>query len=247
VALKIGAATKDTSMEFASFAHNPPKFHFWDGKWVDGDFHTYHLEAIYEFCQKHGPPSPTILETGAGNSTVCFLHLNPRRLISIAPEQPLFDRINGYCTANAIDTESLQIFVEGSEWVLPRLAFAADHPQLDFALIDGCHSFPMVMVDFFYINTMMKRGGFLLIDDIGLHSVAELARLLSYQTKDFRFTADLGKLRIFEKLNDDSLLGGWRMQPYVVALSGGRIQRVIDRTITGMIRLKEVKRRVTRL
>ena len=59
----------------------------------------------------------------------------------------------------------------------------------------------MVMVDFFYINAMMKSGGFLLIDDIELHSVAELARLLSYQTKDFLLTADLGKLKVFEKLD----------------------------------------------
>lgn len=234
-------------MAFASFAHNPPKFHFWDGKWDYGGFSTYHLEAIYGFCRKHGPPSPTILETGAGNSTICFLHLNPRRVISIAPDQPLFDRIKDYCTANAIDIEPLRILVEGSEWALPRLASAANAPQLDFALIDGCHSFPMVMVDFFYINAMMKSGGFLLIDDIELHSVAELARLLSYQTKDFLLTADLGKLKVFEKLTDAPLLGWWEMQPYVVALSGARIGRVIDRTIAGMIRLKEVKRRVTRL
>ena len=232
-------------MDFASFAHNPPKFHFWRN-WVDGGFSTYHLGAIYDFCRKHGPPLPTILETGAGNSTVCFLHVNPKRFISIAPDQPLFDRIKDYCAAHSIDIEPLEIFVEGSEWVLPRLASAANHPQLDFALIDGCHSFPMVMIDFFYINTMMKKGGFLLIDDIDLHSVAELTRLLSYQTKDFRLTAELGKLRVFEKLTDAPTLGWWEMQPYVVALSGGRIRQVVDRTLTGIIRLKEVKRKVTR-
>ena len=37
------------------------------------------------------------------------------------------------------------------------------------------------------------------------------------------------------------------MQPYVVALSGGRIWRVIDRALAEIIRLKEVKRKVTRL
>ena len=104
----------------------------------------------------------------------------------------------------------------------------------------------MVMIDFFYINTMMKKGGFLLIDDIDLHSVAELTRLLSYQTKDFRLTAELGKLRVFEKLTDAPTLGWWEMQPYVVALSGGRIRQVTDRTLAGIIRLKEVKRMVTR-
>ena len=186
-------SSRGASMDFASFAHNPPKFHFW-GNWVECGFSTYHLEAIHDVCRKHGPPLPTILGTGAGNSTVCFLHVNPRRFISIAPDQTLFDHQGLlYCARYRHRT---------SEWVLPRPASAANHPQLDFALIDGCHSFPMVMIDFFYINMIMKKGGFLLIDDIDLHSVAELTRLLSYQTKDFRLTADLGKLRFFEKLTD---------------------------------------------
>src|SRR5262249_68221 len=111
-----------TPMDFASFAHHPPKFHHWDGQWTEGAFSTYHLQAIYDFCRTRGPEAPVILETGAGNSTVCFLHLNPARMISIAPEQPLFDRIIDYCTDNAINTRPLESYVEGSEWALPRLA-----------------------------------------------------------------------------------------------------------------------------
>jgi Methyltransferase domain len=164
-------------MDFMPFAKAPPKFHFWDGAWTEGGFATYHLEQIYSFGRKHGPPSANILETGAGNATVCFLHLEPARLISIAPERPLFDRIIEYCRANDINTNPLEMRVEGSEWVLPRIAADAKHSKLDFALIDGCHSFPTVMLDFFYINTMLKKGGYLLIDDFELHSVAELVRL----------------------------------------------------------------------
>jgi predicted O-methyltransferase YrrM len=234
------------AMDFASFAHHPPKFHHWDGQWTEGGFSTYHLQAIYDFCRTRGPEAPVILGTGAGNSTVCFLHLNPARMISIAPEQPLFDRIMDYCADNAINTRPLESYVEGSEWALPRLASAQDHPQLDFALIDGCHSFPMVMVDFFYINTMMKKGGYLLVDDIELHSVAELSRLLSYQTADFRVAAHLGKLMVFEKLTDVPSLGWWGMQPYVAVLSGDRIRRALDQVIRGMIALREMKRKVIR-
>jgi Methyltransferase domain len=233
-------------MDFAYFAQNPPKFHFWDDKWTEGGFSTYHLEAIYNFCQTHGPQAPAILETGAGNSTVCFLHLKPARLISIAPEQPLFERIRKYCAQQELDDSALEAVAEGSEWALPRLASAPEPLQLDFALIDGCHSFPMVMVDFFYINTMMKKGGLLFIDDIQLHSVAELCRLLSYQTNDFRLAADLGKLRVFEKCSDARTLGWWGMQPYIAHLQGDRIRRGVDWMIRGMISLRETKRKITR-
>jgi hypothetical protein len=84
-------------MDFVAFAKAPPKFHFWDGTWTEGGFSTYHLQEIYNFCRKHGPPTPTVLETGAGNSTVCFLHLEPARVVSIAPEASLFERIAEYC------------------------------------------------------------------------------------------------------------------------------------------------------
>jgi hypothetical protein len=93
---------------------------------------------------------------------------------------------------------------------------------------------------------MMKKGGYLLVDDIDLHSVAELSRLLSYQTTDFRVAADLGKLKVFEKLTDVPSLGWWGKQPYVAVLSGYRTRRAVDRVIRGMIALREMKRKVIR-
>ena len=233
-------------MDFAAFARTPPKFHFWDGDWKDGGFSTYHLEKIYDFCRKHGPVSPTVLETGAGNSTVCFLHLEPARLISIALEQPLFDRVTEYCRVNAISTDPLQIHVGGSEWALPALASNQDHPRLDFALIDGCHGYPMVAIDFFYINTMLRKGGFLLIDDIRLHSVAELFRLLSCQTEDFRLAANLGKLQIFEKLTDASQLGWWGTQRYVAALSGFPARPLLNGFISSVLAIRNMKQNLLR-
>jgi hypothetical protein len=104
----------------------------------------------------------------------------------------------------------------------------------------------MVMLDFFYINTMLKKGGFLLIDDLELHSVAELVRLLSYQTEDFRLAANLGKLQIFEKLTDAPQLGWWGTQPYVAALSAYRTGPWLNRFITSIIALRNIKHNLLR-
>ena len=230
-------------MTFASFAASPPLLHTWDGgkTFGTGGFGPYHLQAIFDFGRKNLPPKARMIETGAGCSTICFLYLEPSRLVSIAPDPALFDRIKAYCDKNGVDETPLDPRVDGSEWVLPELAKTARaragavvtqsaldtmpstqnmaEVDFDFALIDGWHNWPTSMLDFFYINFMLKKGGFLLLDDIHLHSVAELFRFISYDTKNFRLRSDLGKLQIFEKITDQRRLDEWHVHPYTKPMS----------------------------
>jgi hypothetical protein len=74
----------------------------------------------------------SIIETGAGNSTITFLHLSPQRLVSIAPDQALFERIRSYCIENDIEHRALEAHVGGSEWVLPKLAADSQEPVFVF-------------------------------------------------------------------------------------------------------------------
>jgi hypothetical protein len=66
---------------------------------------------------------------------------------------------------------------------------------------------------------MLKNGGFLLLDDIELHSVAELYRFISYDTVNFRLRANLGKLQIFQKITDQRQLDEWHLHPYIESMS----------------------------
>ncbi|WP_097654831.1 class I SAM-dependent methyltransferase [Candidatus Chloroploca asiatica] len=59
-----------------------------------------------------------------------------------------------------------------SEICLPQLL--AQGRQLDFALIDGYHTFDHALLDFFYINRMLKVGGIVLFDDIPMPSIQKL-------------------------------------------------------------------------
>src|SRR5262245_31706780 len=232
-------------MHFASFASSPPHLHSRDqGKtWNSGGFLPYHLEAIYKFGRQRLPAGPRVIETGAGNSTICFLHLEPTQVISIAPDKALFDRITAYCKANDINTQPLMMHVDGSEWALPKLAADSRNGQLDLALIDGCHNWPMVMVDFFYVNLLLRKGGYLMLDDIQLHSVAELYRLISYETDTFRPAANLGKLWIFEKLTSEPQFGEWTTQTYITALSGAHTGPLLHRLINAIISAKNAKQK----
>lgn len=203
-------------LEFAEFVADLPQLHSWDNgvTWNTGGFERAHLERLRGFFADRLPAQPAILETGAGNSTIFFLLAQPARLISISPEQSLFDRIVSYCNAHGIATDALDMQVGFSERVLPGLAACTADPGLDFALIDGGHGWPTVFVDFAYANAMLRKGGCLMVDDVQLHSVKELARLLAEQP-GFALALDLGKSLLFRKTTDARWLGEWNSQPYI--------------------------------
>jgi hypothetical protein len=68
----------------------------------------------------------------------------------------------------------------------------------DFALIDGQHGWPMVLVDFYYVNYVVRPGGFIMLDDTQLYSVNELVKLLREQP-GYEVALDMGKVVVFRK------------------------------------------------
>jgi hypothetical protein len=80
-----------------------PMLHTWDGgtTWNTGGFQREHLEVLHGFLKRELSSSPAILETGAGNSTIAMLFLAPGRLVSVAPERALFERIRTYCEGSS--------------------------------------------------------------------------------------------------------------------------------------------------
>ena len=217
-----GTTSREHPVQFSEYLSDLPLLHSWDGgaTWNTGGFQADQLAALYEFLKARLPASPNLLETGAGNSTICLLFLNPGRLVSVAPEAALFDRIRGYCARHGISAASLDAQVSGSEWTLPQLALEVRDkpPCFDFALIDGSHNWPMVFVDFCYANYMLKAGGFIMIDDVQLHSVKELARMLS-EHPDFRLELDLGKSLVYRRVSDRRTMSEWLDIPYISRMS----------------------------
>lgn len=122
--------------------------------------------------------------------------------------------------------EPFEARVDRSEWILPRMAqeLRDKPPCFDFVLIDGCHNWPTVFLDFFYSNYMLRTGGYIMIDDVQLHSVKELARMLSEQPS-FQLRLDLGKALIFRRIADDRIMGEWTTSPYIVRKSQEYAQR----------------------
>ena len=212
-------------MDLDAYLADLPLLHTWDlGKtWNTGGFNAGQLRRMHEIVGEHFPDRPVrILETGAGNSTITFLHLRLERLVTIAPAADLRDRIITYCRDHQIDTAALDYRSERSEIELPALALGAGggpvpdpRPQFDVALIDGGHGWPTVFVDFCYVNLMMRKGSLLFLDDIQLYSVAEISRLLEMQP-GFTLREELHKLQVWEKDDNEKFLPEHSREPYII-------------------------------
>lgn len=64
-----------------------------------------------------------------------------------------------------------------SHQVLPELEAAGQ--RIDFAFIDGWHTFDFTLVDFFYIDRMLKPGGVVAFDNADWSSVRKVCRFIA--------------------------------------------------------------------
>ncbi|MEQ8521840.1 MAG: class I SAM-dependent methyltransferase [Vicingaceae bacterium] len=71
-----------------------------------------------------------------------------------------------------------------SEIALPELLNG--NSTFDFAFIDGWHTFDHTLIDFFYLSRMLKIGGIMVIDDVGMPAVNRVLRyVLNYPCYEF--------------------------------------------------------------
>ncbi len=63
-----------------------------------------------------------------------------------------------------------------SEIALPELLEAGE--SYDFAFIDGWHTFDHTLLDFFYMNRMVRVGGMIVFDDATWPAIAKLIRYI---------------------------------------------------------------------
>jgi predicted O-methyltransferase YrrM len=76
------------------------------------------------------------------------------------------------------ECKNFRLILEPSEFALPELA-RTQTSSFDFILIDGWHTFDHTMLDLFYSNLLLKVGGYLVIDDCRLPSVASAVSYFS--------------------------------------------------------------------
>jgi predicted O-methyltransferase YrrM len=84
----------------------------------------------------------------------------------------------GVRNVQARGTKNFTLIEEVSELALPRLL--GQKETFDFAFIDGWHTFDHTLVDFFYLNRMVRVGGMIAFDDANWPAVTKVLRYLSH-------------------------------------------------------------------
>ena len=108
----------------------------------------------YDFMANHVRPGSRTLETGAGISTVLFTAWGCDHL-AVVPYPSEANVVEAYCAEHDISTDSLEFDLRPSEVALPD---RAESGELDLVFIDGCHGFPLPIIDWFYGAGRLRRG-----------------------------------------------------------------------------------------
>jgi len=84
----------------------------------------------------------------------------------------------------------------------------AEGRKIDFAFVDGWHTFDYTLVDFFFIDKMLKVGGMVVLDDTNWPGIRKVCRYIAtsraYSVRSMR-PADSSKLSIRHLLLDNIL------------------------------------------
>ena len=68
--------------------------------------------------------------------------------------------------------ENYEFWEQTSQNILPRLS--ASGARIQFAFLDGWHTFDHTLIDFFYADTMLDVGGIIVVDDTGYPAIGRL-------------------------------------------------------------------------
>jgi predicted O-methyltransferase YrrM len=134
-----------------------------------------HAMALYRTVLKHRPRNLIEIGMCLGVSTLSILTaLNELgdggQLISIDPLQTRNEKGIGLLNVQKAGFASAHRLIEKPSHVaLPEL-LAAGH-SIDFAYVDGSHEFEDVLVDFFYLDKMLRVDGVIAFNDCGWPSV----------------------------------------------------------------------------
>ena len=150
---------------------------------LHGNISVAHANALYRTV--HGLNPTTAIEVGMafGIATLAIasaLHDagNGGQVISIDPHQSRHWRNIGVLNLQRARLDGHHRLIERRDYVaLPQLVI--DRETIQFAYIDGWHTFDYTLLDFFYIDRMLVPGGVVAFNDCALPSVRRVIRFMT--------------------------------------------------------------------
>ena len=94
-----------------------------------------------------------------------------------------------------------KLYEDKSYIVLPKLLEKKN--EYDLIFIDGWHTFDYTLLDFFYANLLLKKGGIIVIDDAYHQGVNKCLRYLDSNYKNYKRIKSPPTVGAYEKIGDD--------------------------------------------
>jgi predicted O-methyltransferase YrrM len=122
----------------------------------------------------------------------------------------------GLRNLKAAGYESLiDFYGEESQRALPKLEARGE--RIDFAFIDGAHTFDHALVDFFYVDRMLEVGGIVAFDDVGFPCIEKVCRFI-LKNRNYRIHSTLpsterSKQPALRRLAYSAIKAGSRVSP----------------------------------
>jgi predicted O-methyltransferase YrrM len=208
--------TQKTDVE--QLIEDRPQFHAQaDGTSVSWAVCPDVLRFIYESVAA----GSTTLETGSGHTTVAFAMAGANH-VAVTPSEDESKKITEYCTKLGI-ASTVRFVIEPSDTALPQSEIIPE--ELDFALIDGAHAFPLPFVDFHYTERRLKVGGIMGVDDIFMPSVRILYDFLQAED-DWELVRQIEDTAFFRRLGRNESTGDtWASQKINKAFWDRKVRR----------------------
>jgi len=95
-----------------------------------------------------------------------------------------------------------KLYEDKSYIVLPKLLEKKN--EYDLIFIDGWHTFDYTLLDFFYANLLLRKGGIIVIDDAYHQGVNKCLKYLDSNYKNYKRIKSPPTVGAYEKIGDDN-------------------------------------------
>ncbi len=167
------------------------------------------LAAIADYCEEIGPIEYSV-ETGAGKSTLFFSQIAKKHTVFAINIGNSLTRVE---QSPLLASEKVEIVEGPTQQTLPVFDFKK---KIQVALIDGPHGYPFPELEYYYIYPHLATGAILIIDDINIPTIKNMAQILE-KDEMFSHLTTLGKTAFFKRTAAplfDPFGDGWWDQGY---------------------------------
>ncbi|MGV8150458.1 MAG: class I SAM-dependent methyltransferase [Candidatus Woesearchaeota archaeon] len=142
-------------------------------------------EFIYDFVKKNNLKHTLETGLGFGGSAAFIISASGCKHIAIDPfyKTPWDKSIATNNLRRLGLSRLLKHYEDYSHNVLPQLYKKG--LKLDFAFIDGDHKYDNIFVDFYYVDLMLKKGGYILFDDAGMRTTQLVASFIRKNKENY--------------------------------------------------------------